>query len=100
MISTPGMTGLCGKWPGKEGLVDGHILEAHGTLAELDLDDPIHKQEGISMRDVLLDFVDVDDFAHDFFSMSASFFSSSRTRSAIASRRRRWEKFLIQSAWD
>ena len=48
-INTPGITGRDGKVAGKEGLVDGHVLERQDALA-VQLEDPIDQQKRIPMR--------------------------------------------------
>jgi hypothetical protein len=41
----------------KKGLVDGHLLDADDPCPRLKLNDPVNKQEGVSVRQDLLDLV-------------------------------------------
>src|SRR5690606_38045519 len=82
---------------GEERFGHRHVLQRHHALALLHLDHPVDQQEGIAMREILEDFVDVHDDLHSALSLSASFCSRARTRLARVSRWRRWEKFLTQS---
>ena len=59
MMSTPGMIGWPGKVALKERLVDRHVLDADDPLGPFDLDDPVHQQERIPVRDHVQDPADV-----------------------------------------
>ena len=43
-ISTPGMIGRSGKWPGEERLVDRHRLDGDDPLVEHQLLDPVDEE--------------------------------------------------------
>src|SRR5687768_11173509 len=51
---------LPGKVSLKERLVDGHVLQAYNPLPRLELDDTVHEQKRISVREELQDLLNVD----------------------------------------
>ena len=59
IISTPGNTGLAGKWPMELRLVEGDVLDADRRLVAVDLDDAVDHQERIAVRQQLQDLLDV-----------------------------------------
>ena len=58
-IITPGITGRCGKWPGKNGSLIVTFLSARMRLAGRALEHAIDEQEGIAMRQPAHHLVDV-----------------------------------------
>jgi hypothetical protein len=57
-ISTPGITGKSGKWPGKNGSLWVTFLMPTIALG-FQFDDAIHQQNGIPVRQDVPDFVDI-----------------------------------------
>ena len=47
---TPGMTGRCGKCPGKERLVDRDVLEGADALALVAFEHAVDEQERVAVR--------------------------------------------------
>ena len=58
--STPGITGLPGKVALEELLVESHVLDPDDALARLELEDPVHEQERVAVRQDLHDLADPD----------------------------------------
>ena len=61
MISTPGMTGCPGKWPWKNGSLMVTFLMPDHPAPRLELEDPVHHEERVAVRDDLEDAADVED---------------------------------------
>ena len=59
MMSTPGMIGWPGKWPWKNGSLIVTFLIPTIRLVALDLEDPVHQQEGIPVGNHVEDPADV-----------------------------------------
>ena len=59
MISTPGMIGCPGKCPWKNGSLIVTFLMPDDPLPALDLEDPVHQQERVAVRDDVEDLADV-----------------------------------------
>ena len=58
-ISTPGITGRCGKWPTKNGSLMVTFFSALMLLPFSYRQHAVHQQERIAVRQLLEDFVDV-----------------------------------------
>ena len=55
IISTPGMTGLCGKWPLKNSSLTVTFLMAVMRLAQFDVQHPVDQQQRVAVWQVFLD---------------------------------------------
>ena len=58
-ISTPGITGRCGKWPTKNGSLIVTFFSALMRLPFSIVEHPVHQQERVAVRQQLEDLVDV-----------------------------------------
>src|SRR5262249_6751842 len=74
--------GVPGKVALEEFPVIGHVLQADHALARLQLEDPVHEEEGITVREYLEDLVDA-----DFHATSLPATPRIRTRASARARR-------------
>jgi hypothetical protein len=49
MISTPGITGMVGKWPWEEVLVDRDVLDAGAGFTQPHVHHAVHQQERVAV---------------------------------------------------